>query len=132
MQKYFNLNNNVQSNTYIPYINFVEPLTLYEVTDIFNYFKEYIGGELYIIINGVETKLRQLLEGDSEQRLLPGEYSLYIYGPQGTTLWIRNNNGIFQFHEYYDRYIYANPQDRFFDTFINGYQERKFDNIKIL
>jgi hypothetical protein len=105
-------------------------LTKEEANRIFICYKEYMGGELYIIINGIETKLCQLLEGDSDQKLLPGQYSLYMRGPQGTSLWIRNNNGIFQFYEYYDRDIYANPQDKYFNAFKNRYEERKFD-IKI-
>lgn len=97
-------------------------LTKGESTVPYNLYKEWMGGELYV---NPETKLGDLLEGDSEKRLLPGEYSLYMWGPLGTSLWIRNNNGVLQFHEYYDRDIYAEPQDKYMNAFKNGYEERK-------
>jgi hypothetical protein len=103
-------------------------LTKEEATVPYNFYKEWMGGELYI--HNTETKLADLLEGDSDQRLLPGEYSLYMWGPQGTSLWIRNS-GTLQFHEYYDRDIYADPQDKYMNAFKNGYQERKFDTTII-
>jgi hypothetical protein len=107
-------------------------LTKDEAIEVFNIFRNYMGGELYIINEKVVINLRHLLESDTEQRLLPGQYSLYMWGPQYTSLWIRNNDGILQFHEYYDRDIHANPSNKYFNAFKFGYEERKFENIKIL
>lgn len=106
-------------------------LTKEEACDIFTFFCEYMGGEIYITNNEVTFNLRQLLE-NSDQRLLPGQYSLYMWGPQGSSLWIRNNQNIFEFHEYNDQDIYANPQDKYFNAFKLGYEERIFDNQKII
>jgi len=107
-------------------------LTKNDASKLFNYYTEYMDGELYFEIYEVQINLRHLLEGDSDQRLLPGEYSLYMWGPQGSSLWIRNNGDVFEFHEYDDRDIYAKPQDKYFNEFISGYIERKFDNLKII
>ena len=90
-----------------------------------------MGGEIYIENNGIITNLRHLLEGESDQKLLAGEYSIYMWGPQGSSLWIRNNQNILEFHEYNDQDIYANPPDKYFNAFKFGYKERKFDNQKI-
>jgi hypothetical protein len=103
-----------------------------ESNDIFILFSKYIGGEIYINENDVIYNLRQLLEGSTNKRLLPGQYSLYIWGPQGRSLWIRNNQNNFEFYEYNDKDIYANPQDKYFNIFKFGYEERIFNNLNII
>ena len=50
-------------------------LTKEEANNIFIFISDYMGGEIY----EVTTNLRHLLEGDINEKLLPGEYSLYMW-----------------------------------------------------